>query len=367
MKHIVFFTLSMMRGGAEGVIARLCNDYLRLHYRVTIVICMNCPVEYPLDQAIEVICLENEGAVYRNMGERFLKRRKRLALVLDKLAPDLLISFLPEPNFLALSLKGRVSRKYKFPMIISVRNDPKREYSNRVYYALMRYWYPKADGYVFQTEQAGEYFSFSRHVTECMEIIPNPLGKDYLDLKRPEHREKRIVHVGRMDPQKNQAMLLRACKDVFARYPAYCLEMYGDGKLKGELEHLIGELGLKEKVRLCGNVADLKERIRNASVFVLSSDYEGIPNALMEAMASGIPAVSTDCPCGGPAYLMEKGRCGKLIPAGDQKALFTAITEVLENPEAAEEMAERAIERMKEFYPERIYRKWDAYIQKFLE
>ncbi|MDO4302503.1 MAG: glycosyltransferase [Bacillota bacterium] len=367
MKHIVFFTLSMMRGGAEGVIARLCNDYLRLHYRITIVTCMNCPVEYSLDQAIELICLENEGAVYRNMGERFLKRRKRLALVLDKLAPDLLISFLPEPNFLALSLKGKVFGKYQFPMIISVRNDPKREYGNKVYYALMRYWYPKADGYVFQTSQAGEYFAFSRHITERMEIIPNPLGRDYLELRKADSREKKIVHVGRMDPQKNQAMLLRACKDVFAKHPEYILEMYGDGKLQGELERLIGELELTDKVRLCGNVADLKDRIQDAAVFVLSSDYEGIPNALMEAMAAGIPAVSTDCPCKGPAYLMENGKCGRLVPVGDQEALSAAITELIENPEAAEQMAERAIERMKEFYPQEIYRKWDEYIHKFLK
>ncbi len=366
MKHIVFFTLSMMRGGAEGVIARLCNDYLRLHYRITIVTCMNCPVEYPLDQAIEVVCLENEGAVYRNMGERFLKRRKRLALVLDKLAPDLLISFLPEPNFLALSLKERVWGKYKFPMIISVRNDPNKEYRNRVYYMLMRHWYPKADGYVFQTAQAGEYFSFSRHIIQSMAIIPNPLGRDYLGLKRAENREKRIVHAGRMDPQKNQALLLRACKRVFEQHQDYVLELYGDGKLKEELERQIRELKLTDRVKLLGNVPDLKQRIQNASVFVLSSDYEGIPNALMEAMAAGIPSVSTDCPCGGPAYLMEKDGCGKLVPAGDEKALAKAIEDLLENPDEAEQMAERAIERMKEFDPERIYRKWDEYIRKFL-
>ena len=362
MKHIAFFTLSMMRGGAEGVIARLCNDYLRLRYRITIVTCMNCPAEYSLDPSIELVCLDNEGALYRNMGERFLKRRKRLALVLDKIAPDLLIIFLPEPNFLALSLK----RRFDFPMIISVRNDPQKEYRNKIYYTLMRHWYPKADGYVFQTKQAGAYFAFSKHITECMEIIPNPLGNDYLELKRADHREKKIVHVGRLDPQKNQILLLNACKSVFQKYPEYTLDIFGEGELLKELTQVAQESALAGKVQFCGNVGDLKKRIQKASVFVLSSDYEGMPNALMEAMAAGIPVVSTDCPCGGPAYLIQDGSNGYLVPVGDQEALSAAISGLLEKPELAEKMAENAIQRMKEFYPEQIYTKWDNYIHKFI-
>lgn len=362
MKHIVFFTLSMMRGGAEGVIARLANDHLRHHYRTTIVTCMNCPAEYSLNQAIELVYLDEEGAVYQNLGQRFLKRRKRLAAVLDKLAPDLLISFLPEPNFLALSLKG----KFSFPMIISVRNDPVREYRNKVYYTLMRYFYPKADGYVFQTKQAGEYFSFSKHISEKMEIIPNPLDRDYLYQKKATEREKKIVHAGRMDRQKNQALLLDGCQTVFEKYPEYKLEMYGDGDLKEELETLIQELHLTENVQLCGKVADLKDRIKGASAFVLSSDYEGMPNALMEAMAAGIPVVSTDCPCGGPGYLIEDGINGRLVPVGDKKALSEAILALLDEPQKAEKMAEHAILRMEEFYPEKIFSKWDAYIQRYI-
>ncbi|MBR5798647.1 MAG: glycosyltransferase [Lachnospiraceae bacterium] len=362
MKHIVFFTLSMKRGGAEGVIARLTEEYLRHHYKVTIVTCMNCPAEYPLDPTVELVYLDEEGAVYQNMGERFLKRRKRLSVVLDKLAPDLLISFLPEPNFLAMSMKGKCS----FPMIISVRNDPAREYRNKIYYLLMRLFYPKADGYVFQTADAGRYFSFSKHIASAMTIIPNPLGRDYLNLQKSENREPKIVHVGRMDRQKNQVLLLKACKPVLEAHPEYKLEMYGDGALRGELENLVAELGLKERVAFGGIVKDLKERMEDASCFVLSSDYEGMPNALMEAMALGVPVVSTDCPCGGPAYLIEDGVCGRLVPVGAQEALSRALDELVADRGAAEEMAEHAIDRMREFYPENIYQKWHEYIRRFL-
>jgi len=363
VKHIVFFTLSMMRGGAEGVIARLCNDCFCKKYRITIVTCMNRPVEYKLDKNINLICLDEEGAVYRNMGERFLKRRKRLQSQLDKIAPDLLISFLPEPNFLILSLK----RRYPFPVIISVRNDPKIEYCNKIYNVLMRLLYPKADGYVFQTKEAGEYFAFSKHIADAMTIIPNPLGNDFLYLDKAITREPRIVHVGRLDSQKNQKMLLHACKDIFNTFPQYTLELYGDGRLRKELEQLRDELGLTDKVEFCGNVPELRNKIQNASLFVLSSDYEGMPNALMEAMAMGIPVVSTDCPCGGPGYLIEDGKLGKLVKPGKTEELSRAVIEVLDNPQRAEEMALHAIERMKEFYPEAIFPLWEEYIQSFLK
>lgn len=362
MKHIVFLTLSMMRGGAEGVIARLCNECFGGEYRITIITCMNRPVEYPLDEKIELVCLEDEGAVYQNMGERFWKRRKRLRTLLDKMAPDLLVSFLPEPNFLILSLKAR----YNFPVIISVRNDPQKEYANKVYYTLMRLFYPKADGYVFQTGQAGEYFSFSEHIAGSMCIIPNPLGKDYLHLQKAEKRDLRIVHVGRLDGQKNQKMLLHACREVFEKYPEYTLEIYGEGKLKTELERIRNELGLQDKVFFCGNVPNLRDRIHNASVFVLSSDYEGMPNSLMEAMAMGIPVVATDCPCGGPASLIENGKTGRLVSVGKAEELAEAIIEILDNKQIAEDMADAEIKRMEEFYPETIFPLWLDYIRTFL-
>lgn len=362
MKHIVFFTLSMMRGGAEGVIARLCNDCFCKQYRITVVTCMNCPVEYKLDEKIELLCLDEAGAVYRNKGERFLKRRKKLKSLLDKIAPDLLISFLPEPNFLVLSLKGR----YPFPTIISVRNDPVREYRNKVYYLLMRMLYPKADGFVFQTKQAGNYFSFSKHIDEAKVIIPNPLGNEFLNLEKVSERERKIVHVGRLDSQKNQKMLLYAFREILKKHSDYILEIYGEGKLREELEQLRDELGLQKKVHFCGNVPNLRNRIQNAAVFVLSSDYEGMPNALMEAMAIGIPVVSTDCPCGGPEYLIENGKTGKLVPMGKTEELSNAVIEVLDNPQEAEEMAIHAMERMKEFYPEAIFPLWENYIQTYI-
>ena len=143
MKHIVFLALTLTRGGAERVIANLCNEALSEKYRVSIITCMNKPVGYELKPGIEHICIEKTSDVhYKNLGERFLKRRKLLKQVLEECKPDVLLCFLPEPNFLALSLK----KYFDFPMIISVRNDPAKEYRNPIYQAIMRVLYPKADG-----------------------------------------------------------------------------------------------------------------------------------------------------------------------------------------------------------------------------
>ena len=167
MKHIVFLALTLTRGGAERVIANLCNEALSENYRVSIITCMNRPVGYKLKPGIEHICIEKTSDVhYKNLGDRFLKRRKLLKKVLEECKPDVLLCFLPEPNFLALSLK----KQFNFPMIISVRNDPVKEYKNPVYQAIMRVLYPKADGYVFQTKQAMEYFSFSKSIMEKAEV-----------------------------------------------------------------------------------------------------------------------------------------------------------------------------------------------------
>ena len=362
MKHIAFITLSLCRGGAEGVIARLCNEYLIKYYRVTIITCMNRSVEYDLDDRIRVISMESDGVTYHSLAQRFLKRRKRLKAVLREITPDMLICFLPEPNFLALSLKGR----FHFPMLISIRNDPKREYHNPVYYALMRFLYPKADGYIFQTQDAQKYFSFSEHIKKTSVVIPNPLSSDFMNQRLPSIRRKVIISVGRLEEQKNPMMLLKAFAEITDEIPEYTIEMYGSGNLKSELEIYLKQNDLTEKVKLCGNVSHLIEKIYDTSLFIICSNYEGMPNSLMEALALGIPCIATDCPCGGNAYLIQDKVNGRLIPVADTHALAAAMKELLNNPEQMHEFASHAIESMEKLYPDVVFECWQNYLLNFL-
>ena len=274
-----------------------------------------------------------------------------------------MISFLPEPNFLACSLKG----KCPFPVIISVRNDPVKEYAGTFRQTMMRGFYPKASSYVFQTRMARDYFKFSTHIMENSTVIPNPIARDFLNLAPAEKRNREIVAVGRLEKQKNPMLLLHAFEKVRKKHPEYQLVFYGEGSLRKELEQAIRTRGLAQAVQLRGNTSDVKGAIREAALFVLASDYEGMPNALMEAMALGLPCISTDCPCGGSAFLIRDGENGWLVPVGEEEALARQMCKVLENPEKAREAGCAAQEITKQLNPDVIYRTWDEMLQLYFK
>lgn len=364
MEKLIFLTLSLTRGGAERVICNMCNEYFVKHYEVTIISLMAAKPEYALNPAIHLLTIDTKEEQYQqNMLVRFPRRRAGLARVLQKLQKEgsvkALISFLPEPNFLACSLKG----KYNFPVIISVRNDPVKEYRGTFRQTMMKLLYPKASGYVFQTQMAREYFDFSTHIMESSVVIPNPIARDFLNLTPAEKRNREIVAVGRLESQKNPMLLIHAFQKVQKRHPEYQLVFYGEGSLQNEMEQEIKELGLNGAVQLRGNTSDVKGAIRESALFVLSSNYEGMPNALMEAMALGLPCISTDCPCGGPAFLMKDGEKGWLVPVGDEEALAEQMCRVLENPAQAQAVGRVAQEITRQLDPDMIYRTWDEMIQ----
>lgn len=363
MKHIAFLALTLTRGGAERVIANLCNEYLVHHYKVTIITCLHKPVGYELDSRITHICIEKTSDIhYANMGARFIKRRGLLEKVLQEVNPDVLLCFLPEPNFLALSLKN----KFQFPMIISVRNDPVREYKNPVYQGIMRFLYPRADDYVFQTTQAKSYFDFSKYIKERGKIIPNPLSEEYIGCEPVPRKERRkeIVNVGKLSSQKNQKLLIEAFSRIDDK--SYRLGIYGEGNLLEDLKMLANHLGVGNRVHFYGNVAGVGEKIKDASLFILSSDYEGMPNALMEAMALGLPVIATDCPCGGPAFLIADGVNGKLVEVGNVEMLTEACNELLADEKKAESFSEQAINIQQRLHPEKIHEMWNEMIQRYI-
>lgn len=125
-------------------------------------------------------------------------------------------------------------------------------------------------------------------------------------------------------------------------YSEYILEIYGEGELEAELHELIKTKGLQEKIQLKGFCKDVHQRIRTAAMFVMSSDYEGMPNALLEAMAIGIPSISTDCPCGGPRMLIRTGENGILVPVGERDALVRAMSDIVQNPIKAQQLGQEA-------------------------
>ena len=153
---------------------------------------------------------------------------------------------------------------------------------------------------------------------------------------------KEIVTVGRLEPQKNQKLLINAFSELAKKFPDYTLVIYGEGSLRKKLEKYIESKGLKDRVFLPGAKNNIQEYIKDASLFVLSSDYEGIPNALIEAMAIGLPCVSTDCSPGGARELITNGENGVIVECRNSNELATAMARLLTDRESAKRMGTNA-------------------------
>ena len=153
---------------------------------------------------------------------------------------------------------------------------------------------------------------------------------------------KEIVTVGRLEPQKNQKLLINAFSELAKKIPDYTLVIYGEGSLRKELEKFIESKGLKDRIFLPGAKNNIQEYIKDASLFVLSSDYEGIPNALIEAMAIGLPCVSTDCSPGGARELITNGENGVIVECRNSNELATAMARLLTDRESAKKMGTNA-------------------------
>ena len=143
-------------------------------------------------------------------------------------------------------------------------------------------------------------------------------------------RGKRIITVGRMKAQKNHALLVRAFQRLLQHVDAR-LMILGVGELAGTLAEQVAAAGLQDRVLLPGYIQDPTPYYESADLFVLSSDYEGFGNVIVEALAAGLPVVSTDCP-GGPAEILQSGRYGRLVPVGDEAALAAAMAQALVEP-----------------------------------
>ena len=169
--------------------------------------------------------------------------------------------------------------------------------------------------------------------------------------------ERRMIAVGRLTSQKNQASMIRAWRMVADRHPDWTLEIYGDGPLRDSLLKQIGELGLGSQVLLKGVCRDIASRMRESSALVLSSAYEGFPLVLVEAAACGLPLLSYDCPKG-PAEIIDDGRNGFLTAPGDEAGLADAICRVIEDGQLRRDMGRASLLKAEEFSPDRVMARW---------
>jgi len=359
LKKVMFYINNICHGGAERVIVNIAN-YLSEEYETVFVTSTKEPDEYILSDKVKRYVLE-KTFVKRNRLQKNIYRIKNLRKICKNEKPDILISFMAEPNFRSII----ASLGLKTKCLVSVRNDPAVEYGGRSGKLVAKYLLPLADGCVFQTVDAKNYFG--KRMSEKSRVIYNAVKEDFFETKH-KYISKKVVTFGRLQTQKNQLLLINSFSKVLEKHPDAKLEIYGIGNLEELLQNRIQELGLEDSISLMGITDKVAEILSESAVFVLSSDYEGMPNALMEALAVGVPSVSTDCPCGGPKTLIENGVNGILIPLhSGEDVLAEAICSLLENPEKAEEMGKKAKERAAEFKSDRILNEWKKYILSIVE
>ena len=237
---LLFCIGSLERGGAERVISNLANSLCKKN-EIAIVTTID-KTEYKIDDKIRKYSLDR-----LNTHENKMTRIIKLYKIITKEKPDVILSFLPEPSYRVLLLRKLI----KIPIIVSVRNDPKSEYKDFKRKNLMRLLYPLADGFVFQTEEAKQFFP--KKIQKKSTIIPNPIKSEFLERKLFEgKKEKNIVAVGRLEKQKNHELLINAFYDINQDIKEYKLIIYGEGTLRSYLEEKIKKLGMQNRILLPG-------------------------------------------------------------------------------------------------------------------
>lgn len=332
---INFLTASMVGGGTERVIALLANYLVEQGHKVTIMMLADNRVEYSLNEKIEI--LQISSATGGRIKER-IKRIAKLRSYFSKNCNDIYLSFGTETNLFAIV----ASAFFRCKLILSERNDPNQ--CNFKKFRDFLYFYGKY--FVFQTEDARK--CFSQKIQKRSVVIPNPLS-EMLPEPFEGIREKTVVAVGRLEEQKNYYLLLDAFEKFSKVNKEYSLHIYGKGILLQDLELYAKKLEIEEKVKFEGFKKNVLEHIKNAGMYVLSSDHEGIPNAMLEAMAMGLPVIATDCPIGGPRMLLESEKNGILVPMNDSEAMSVAMKQIADDQDLAEKCSLEA-RKVRELY-----------------
>lgn len=347
MKKVVIFIGTLSYGGAERVISILSKSLLEYVDNVEIILYYDKDICYEIDKRIVIKVIDKENIKSKNIFFKLLWFRKYIV----KSNPDIVISFLAPFNiFSIISLLGT-----NIPVLVAERNDPRCVPMKKVMRLVRNLVYYFSDKIIVQTENNKKYFS--KVLQKKCSVIYNPIFlDDEVGMALTTKKQKKIVTVGRLVPQKNQKLLIKAFSKIHEEYPEYKLVIYGEGSLREEFEKLIKELKLEKSVELPGNKSDIWKCISDAEVFVLTSEFEGMPNALLEAMCLGLPCISTKV--SGAIDLVNNGENGILINQNDINELTNMIKKVISDKEFALHLGENASNLIDSINKEKIIKQW---------
>lgn len=356
---IGFLINDLNAGGAERATTSLANYFVNHGVETTIITFKDSESFYPLEKNIRHCKVNFEEIEHSVSLKRLIgtvKRMFRVRAYIKSLDLDILIGMSFYMTWYAVFATFFTKTK----AIGTERNNPYKYKSTRFNTILRKFFYRICNGYIFQTKKASEFFTDSLRKSDI--IIPNAIfNKAIYEMTPPTKREKIITAVGRLTEQKRFDLLIEAFKIIADKIPDYNLIIFGEGELRNQLENQINELGLNKRISLPGTSTEAIKTVNRSSVFVLSSDLEGMPNALMEALAMGVPCISTRCDMG-PEDLIENNVNGILVEVGNAKEISAAILKIIENPDFSATLSSQARELVETHSIEEISNKWLKYL-----
>ena len=351
---------SLSCGGAERIISLMANYWAKKKWTITILtLSGEIPSFFELHPKVRhrslsfKSCSNSSPQNIINSMNQILVLRRTIA----ENTPHVLISFMDKVNILALWATIGMD----IPVVISERTAPEHHRIGGIWDVLRNSTYPLATCLTVLTQDDLMYFSST--LQRKGYIIPNPvvLPSGFHHEEEFDRGTKTIIAVGRLSNEKGHDLLMKAFAAIATRCPEWSVTIWGEGKLRTELETLRNHLGLQGRVFLPGRTKRIYEKMKRADLFVMPSRYEGFPNALCEAMACGLPVISFDCP-NGPRNIIRNNTDGILVAPEDIGALSETMEKLINKPKIRARLALHAPEIVERFGLEKIMKMWETVI-----
>lgn len=352
MSKLIVSIATLGTGGAERVLSVLSTPLANNFKEVKYVLWEGGEPFYPIDPRVRIASLpELSGKKGRSKQMGVFRR------LIKQERPDLVLSFLTPYNILVLLSTLGINQK----IVVAERTDPNRLLAGGKVGLLLRdMLYRRASGILTQTEYAKSVYD--RKFAGKTTVIYNPvtMDKEQVGMALTTKKEDMFVTAGRLERVKNHAMMIEAFVMFHEEHPEYKLKIYGEGPLREELQQKIDSFNMQNTIILAGRTNELWENIACARGFLLTSEYEGMSNALIEAMCLGLPVISTKV--AGATDLVRDGDNGFLVEKNDKNSMYKCMSCLTENPILCEQMGNNATKTIEILQENRICAQWIDYL-----